>query len=78
MKTETTSTQFQFIPVQHLSFLPLNVRKIVDNAGLAELAELIHAEGILQNLDVYECPQGDGARRTTHAVVAGGRRVLVH
>src|SRR6185437_9070684 len=43
-------------------------------ASIEQLAKLIHAEGILQNLDVYECPQGEGDERATHAVVAGGRR----
>lgn len=74
MTTETSSTQFRFIPVRHLSLSPLNVRKTVGEASIEQLAELIHAEGILQNLDVYECPQGEGDERATHAVVAGGRR----
>lgn len=74
MTTETSSTQFRFIPVRHLTLSPLNVRKTVDEASIEQLAELIHAEGILQNLDVYECSQDDGDERTTHAVVAGGRR----
>ncbi|MGH8260745.1 MAG: ParB/RepB/Spo0J family partition protein, partial [Steroidobacteraceae bacterium] len=76
MITETSSTPFRFIPVRQLSLSPLNVRKTACEAGIEELAELIHAEGILQNLDVYDCSEGDGegAEGTTHAVVAGGRR----
>ena len=74
MTTETSSTQFRFIPVRQLSLSPLNVRKTVGEASIEQLAELIHAEGILQNLDVYECPHGEGDERATHAVVAGGRR----
>jgi ParB family chromosome partitioning protein len=74
MPTETSSTQFRFIPVRHLTLSPLNVRKTACEASIEELAELIHAEGILQNLDVYDCPEGEGDEKTTHAVVAGGRR----
>lgn len=74
MTTETSSTQFRFIPVRQLSLSPLNVRKTACEASIEELAELIHAEGILQNLDVYECPQGEREEETTHAVIAGGRR----
>ncbi|MGH8328224.1 MAG: ParB N-terminal domain-containing protein, partial [Steroidobacteraceae bacterium] len=74
MTTETSSTQFRFIPVHHLALSPLNVRKTACQASIEELAELIHAEGILQNLDVYDCPEGEGEDGITHAVVAGGRR----
>ena len=74
MTTETSSMQFRFLPVRDLRLSPLNVRKTIDEASIEQLAELIHAEGILQNLDVYECPEGEGDERTTHAVVAGGRR----
>jgi ParB family transcriptional regulator, chromosome partitioning protein len=74
MTTETSSAQFRFIPVRHLSLSPLNVRKTACEATIGELAELIHAEGILQNLDVCECPHGGGEEGATHAVVAGGRR----
>jgi ParB family chromosome partitioning protein len=39
------------------------------------LAELIHAEGVLQNLSVYECPPRDGESEDRYAVIAGGRRL---
>jgi hypothetical protein len=74
MTTETQQAQFRFIGARHLSLSPLNVRKTAANSGIEQLADLIHAEGVLQNLDVYESPQGEGKKMTTHAVVAGGRR----
>jgi ParB family transcriptional regulator, chromosome partitioning protein len=74
MSTETQQTQFRFIGVRHLSLSPLNVRKTAADSGIEQLADLINAEGVLQNLDVYESPQGEGKKKTTHAVVAGGRR----
>jgi ParB family chromosome partitioning protein len=73
MSTEAQA-QFQFIDVRHLSLSPLNVRKTGGGAGIEQLAELIAAEGVLQNLDVYESEDGEGRKKTTHAVVAGGRR----
>ena len=74
MSTQTQHVQFRFIAARALSLSSLNVRKTGGEVGIEQLAELIHAEGVLQNLDVYECPQGEGKKRTTHAVVAGGRR----
>jgi ParB family transcriptional regulator, chromosome partitioning protein len=74
MSTETSRSDFRFISVRHLSLSPLNVRKTGGEAGIEQLADLIHAEGVLQNLDVYECPQGDAKKKSTHAIVAGGRR----
>ena len=50
------------------------MRKTGGDTGIEQLAELIAAEGVLQNLDVYECENGEGKKKTTHAVVAGGRR----
>ena len=73
MSTET-HVQFRFIDVRHLSLSPLNVRKTGGDTGIEQLADLIAAEGVLQNLDVYECDEGEGKKKTTHAVVAGGRR----
>lgn len=74
MTTETASAQFRFIPVRQLELSPLNVRKTGGEGGIAMLAELIHAEGVLQNLSVHECPQGDADAQTRYAVIAGGRR----
>ncbi|MEO8064765.1 MAG: ParB/RepB/Spo0J family partition protein [Pseudomonadota bacterium] len=72
--TTETHAQFQFIGVRHLSLSPINVRKTGGDSGIEQLADLIAAEGILQNLDVYESEGGEGKKKTTHAVVAGGRR----
>ena len=47
---------------------PINVRKTAGDTGIEQLAELIAAEGVLQNLDVYECDDGEGKKKTTHAV----------
>src|SRR6202789_4598038 len=74
MTLETQQGQFRFIGAQHLSLSPLNVRKTATDSGIEQLADLINAEGVLQRLDVYESPQGEGKKQTTHAVVAGGRR----
>ena len=74
MTIETQQAQFRFIGARHLSLSPLNVRKTATNSGIEQLADLIVAEGVLQNLNVYESPQGTGKTKTTHAVVAGGRR----
>ena len=74
MSTETQS-QFHFIEARHLSLSPINVRKTGGDTGIEQLAALIAAEGVLQNLDVYECENGEGKKKTTHTVVAGGRRL---
>jgi len=67
--------QFRFIEVRHLSLSPLNVRKTGGDIGVEQLADLIAAEGVLQNLDVYQCEDGEGKKKSaTHAVIAGGRR----
>ena len=75
MATETASSQFRFIPVRQLELSPLNVRKTGGEEGIGMLAELIHAEGVLQNLSVYECPPRDGESEDRYAVIAGGRRL---
>lgn len=74
MSTETASTQFRFIPLRLLELSPLNVRKTGGDEGISALAELINAEGVLQNLSAYETPQGESETETRFAVVAGGRR----
>ena len=70
-----SKAQFRFIEARHLSLSPINVRKTGGDNGIEQLAELIAAEGVLQNLDVYEHESGEGKKKTTHAVVAGGRRL---
>ena len=69
-----SKAQFRFIEARSLSLSPINVRKTGGDNGIEQLAVLIAAEGVLQNLDVYECESGEGKKKTTHAVVAGGRR----
>jgi ParB family chromosome partitioning protein len=69
-----SKAQFRFIEARSLSLSPINVRKTGGDNGIEQLAELIAAEGVLQNLDVHECEIGEGKKKTTHAVVAGGRR----
>jgi len=65
--------QFRFIPARYLTLSPLNVRQSFAETGIDELAELIGAEGVLQNLSVCErVPTVE--EPATHAVVAGGRR----
>lgn len=64
--------QFRFIPARCLALSSLNVRKSASGQGIEQLAELIAAEGVLQNLNVYE--QASEGAETTHAVIAGGRR----
>jgi hypothetical protein len=72
MSTESVSTQFRLIPLRQLDLSPLNVRKTGGDGGISALAELVSAEGVLQNLSAYESPQGEA--ETRYAVVAGGRR----
>lgn len=63
------------IALAQLVLSPLNVRKVYSESGVAELAELIHTEGVLQNLAGYELPSSaKGRRNKSFAVVAGGRR----
>lgn len=74
MSKAITSTAFQLIPLHQLVLSPLNVRKTTGEEGIAQLAELIHAEGVIQNLSAYECPSGERDTESRFAVVAGGRR----
>ena len=74
MSTESAFSQFRLIPFRQLDLSPLNVRKTGGDDGIAALAELIDAEGVLQNLSVYECPLSAEGAETRYAVVAGGRR----
>lgn len=74
MSTESALSQFRFIPLRQLDLSPLNIRKTGGDDGIAALAELINAEGVLQNLSVHECPLPAEGAETRYAVVAGGRR----
>lgn len=74
MTTETRSTQFRMIPFRQLVLSPLNVRKTAPEEGIDELAELIAAEGVLQNLSAHECARSESDEEMRFGVVAGGRR----
>lgn len=63
----TTATA-QTVPLAKLTLSPANVGKTGRDAGIKELAENIHAEGLLQNLGVCE-------RGGKYEVVIGGRRL---
>ena len=58
-----SKAQFRFIEARNLSLSPINVRKTGGDSGIGQLAELIAAEGILQNLDVYESEGGEGKKK---------------
>lgn len=75
MSTQTKPSTFRLIPLRCLCISSLNVRKTGVNAGIEQLAELIDAEGVLQNLDVYEAQESEGKKGVTHAVIGGGRRL---
>jgi hypothetical protein len=74
MSTDSKA-QFRFIEARNLSLSPINVRKTGGENGIDQLADLIAAEGVLQNLDVYECEGGEGKKRqltrSSPAVVGG-------
>ncbi|MGJ7497885.1 ParB/RepB/Spo0J family partition protein [Variovorax sp. RT4R15] len=57
------------VPLDRLFISEANVRKVHHAAGLAELAALIEAQGLLHRLSVVSQPDG------RFAVVAGGRRL---
>lgn len=74
MSAKIQPDQFRFIPVGRLSLSPLNVRKTGAESGIEELAALIHSQGVLQNLTVYEECKSARQRTNSYAVIAGGRR----
>ena len=57
------------VPLDRLVLSEANVRKVVNEEGIAELAALIESQGLLQRLCVVAQPDG------RFAVVAGGRRL---
>ncbi len=57
------------VPLDRLVLSDANVRRVVHEEGLAELAALIASQGLLQRLSVVARPDG------CFAVVAGGRRL---
>lgn len=71
---ETQAGQFRSIPLARLVLSPLNVRQTDAERGIEELAALIRAQGVLQNLTVYEDPEPSRRRERKYRVIAGGRR----
>ena len=59
------------LPIEHLAPMPEQPRKHFDERKLAELAESIKAQGIIQPIVVTPAPPGSGAR---YLIVAGERR----
>ena len=74
MTIESHVAAIRGIALGQLALSPLNVRKHHSDGAIAELAELIATEGILQNLAVCETPDGTGQPTPHFAVIAGGRR----
>lgn len=72
MDMQTSS--FRLIPLAELTLSPLNVRQTDAEQGIEELAALIRAQGVLQNLTVYDDPKASRRREHAYAVIAGGRR----
>ncbi|SEP42859.1 ParB/RepB/Spo0J family partition protein [Nitrosovibrio sp. Nv6] len=70
---ETIETTITRIAVTNLVKSPLNVRKKV-GSGIAELAALIAAQGLIHNLVVTE-QKKKGKKTGKYEVVAGGRRL---
>jgi len=63
------------VPFNQLFLSEDNVRKEDSNLGIPQLAALIKAEGVIQNLVGYEETEGRGKKKVIKiGVVAGGRR----
>lgn len=71
---DTRAGSFRSIPLARLALSPLNVRQTDAERGIEELAALIRAQGVLQNLTVYEDPEPSRRREHRYCVIAGGRR----
>jgi ParB family chromosome partitioning protein len=74
MTVQSNASAIRGIPLGQLILSQLNVRKQTSETGIAELAALIEAEGVLQNLATFEGKAGNGKRGKVYEVVAGGRR----
>jgi ParB family chromosome partitioning protein len=74
MTVQSNASAIRGIPLGQLILSQLNVRKQTSETGIAELAALIEAEGVLQNLATFEGRAGNGKRGKVYEVVAGGRR----
>ena len=69
---DTYASEFRSIPLARLALSPLNVRQTNAEQGIEELAALICAQGVLQNLSVCEDPEPSRRRERTYYVIAGG------
>lgn len=74
MTVQSNASRIVSLPLRQLVLSPLNVRTTDSEVGLAQLAHLLAAEGVLQNLAVVEEECVPGERGTTYGVIAGGRR----
>jgi ParB family transcriptional regulator, chromosome partitioning protein len=75
MVVQSNADLIEKVPFHQLFLSPDNVRKDESELGIEELADLIAAEGVLQNIAGYKEMQGRGKHKTTAiGVVAGGRR----
>src|ERR1700736_2335116 len=74
MTVQSNFSAIRGVPFGQIILAPENVRKTNSDTGIEELAELIYAEGVLQNLAGYEVTPARGKRITQCAAVAGGRR----
>jgi ParB family chromosome partitioning protein len=82
LRAETDDADLQYLPLRGLRLDERNVRKDEPtDAEIDELADLIDAQGLLQNLTVlvYDSSRRgkgkDKKRLYTHGVIAGGRRL---
>ena len=69
----TDTAEIVMLPLQQLVASGLNPRKTFDDTSIAELADSIAAQGVLQNLVARRLPKKRG--KATHEIVAGGRRL---
>lgn len=82
LRAETDEASLQYLPLRGLRIDERNVRKDEPTEGeIEELADLIQAQDLLQNLSViaYDTPRRgrgrDKNKTYTHGVIAGGRRL---
>jgi ParB family transcriptional regulator, chromosome partitioning protein len=69
-------TRFLDLPLDALHLSPLNPRRVVTDAEIAEFADSIHAQGLLNPLTVLHSPGETGPDAPPEwQVVAGGRRL---
>ncbi len=54
MTVQSNASRIVSLPLRQLVLSPLNVRTTDSEVGLAQLAHLLAAEGVLQNLAVVE------------------------